>query len=92
MTELNVEECVLDVGVNPLDHLLLFLHHVGQLGKYSAKLDNGALDGVHGVGPGAVVFITLVLHVGLHSTAHVNGDGSTGAGLGLSHIVFHGQN
>ena len=33
MTELNVEECVLDVGVNPLDHLLLFLHHVGQLEK-----------------------------------------------------------
>jgi hypothetical protein len=31
MTELHIEEGVLHVGVNPLHHLLLLLHHVGQL-------------------------------------------------------------
>ena len=41
------------------------------LGKYSAKLDNGALDGVHGVGPGAVVFITLVLRLNMAWKKHI---------------------
>jgi hypothetical protein len=31
MPELHIEEGVLHVGVNPLHHLLLLLHHVGQL-------------------------------------------------------------
>jgi hypothetical protein len=31
MTELHIEKGVLHVGVNPLHHLLLLLHHVGQL-------------------------------------------------------------
>jgi hypothetical protein len=31
MAELNIEERILHIGVNPLHHLLLLLHHVGQL-------------------------------------------------------------
>ncbi len=31
VSELYVEESVLHIGVNPLDHLLLLFHHVGQL-------------------------------------------------------------
>ena len=38
MSHINIESGVLYVGVYPLDHFLLLLHHVCQLGKYPAKL------------------------------------------------------
>ena len=48
MTHVNIESRVLHVGVYPLDHLLLLLDHVGQLGEDAAQLHDGRLDVLQG--------------------------------------------
>jgi len=64
MAQLNIESSVVNVVVNPGDHLLLLLHHGGELAEDASKLDDGALDGVHSIRPAGVVLVLIVVDGG----------------------------
>ena len=87
MAQFNIESSVINVVVNPGDHLFLLLHHSGQLAEDAPKLNNGALDGVHGVGPAGVVLVLVVVDGGQLGPSHVNHSVAT---LGR-HVVLHRQ-
>ena len=90
MPHVHVESRVLHVRVDPLDHLLLLLDHVGQLGEDAAQLDYGALYRVHGVRPAGVVTVVVLPCHPHHGPAHVN-DGVPAPRAGPAHVVVHGQ-
>lgn len=50
MSRLHVKLSILNIGINPFDHLLLFFDHVRQLLKNAAQFNNRALDVLHSLG------------------------------------------
>ena len=85
MAQFNIESSVVDVVVDPGDHFLLLLHHGGQLAEDASKLDDGALNGVHGISPAGVVLVLVVVDGGKLRPSHVDHGVST---LGR-HVVLH---
>lgn len=73
VTKLDVESSVVNVVVDPGHHLLLLLHHGGQLAEDAPQLHDGALNGVHGVRPTRVVLVLVLIDGGeLLRAAHVD--------------------
>ena len=85
MAQFDVESSVVDVVVNPGNHLLLLLHHGGQLTKDASKLNDGALNSVHCVGPARVVVVLVMVDGGKLRPSHLDHGVST---LGR-HVVLH---
>ena len=88
VTKLDVESSVVNVVVDPGHHLLLLLHHGGQLAEDAPKLHDGALNSVHGVRPARVVLVLVLIDGGeLLRAAHVDHSVSSLRG----HVVLHGK-
>ena len=73
VAKVDVIRDVVDILIDVVHHLLLLLHYGGQLGEDASKLNDGALNSVHCVGPARVVVVLVMVDGGkLLRATHVD--------------------
>ena len=89
VAKVDVIRDVVDIDLESGHHLLLFLHYGGQLGEDASKLNDGALNSVHCVGPARVVVVLVMVDGGkLLRATHVD----QGISSMSSHVLLNTEN
>jgi len=89
VAKVDVIRDVVDILLDAVHHLLLLLHYGGQLGEDASKLNDGALNSVHCVGPARVVVVLVMVDGGkLLRATHV----AQGISSMSSHVLLNTEN